>query len=389
MRDAILILNAGSSSVKFAICTVADGEFLAHGQLAGIGSRKSQFAVKLADGNRSQATDSVAENHEQALDRIMTWLHEVGSDWQIAAAGHRVVHGGPARTVPERVTAELLDELDTYSPLAPHHQPHNLAAIRAVEKVSPGLPQVACFDTAFHATQPEVCRLLPLPRRLRDKGLMRYGFHGSSYEYLVNALPGYMDGALPERLIISHLGNGASACAIQDGKSFATTMGFSTLDGLLMGTRCGTLDPGVLLHLMRSEGMDEAALRHLLYEESGLLGVSGISSDMRDLLDSDEPAARLAVDVYVLTLVRAIGSLAAAMQGVDTIVFSGGVGENAPFIRADVLRRLAWLGCRLDQTANENRGPRISEEGSVVSAWVVPTNEEAMIATHTTRLLEL
>ncbi len=389
MRDAILILNAGSSSVKFAICTVAERDFLAHGQLAGIGSEKQRFEVKVAAGSRSQKGDIEAQNHEQALDWIMAWLHEAGSDWRIKAAGHRVVHGGPRRAAPERVTPKLLVELDRYSPLAPHHQPHNLAAIRAVETVSPGLPQVACFDTAFHATQPDVCRLLPLPKRLRDKGLMRYGFHGSSYEYLVEALPSYVRGNLPRRLIIAHLGNGASACAILDGKSYATTMGFSTLDGLLMGTRCGSLDPGVILHLMRSEGLDAAALTRLLYEESGLLGVSGISSDMRDLLSSDAPAAQQAVDFYVLTLVRALGSLAAAMQGVDAIVFSGGVGENASFIRAEVLQRLSWLGCRLDVSANHSGGPRISRSGGVVSAWVVPTNEEAMIAAHTTRLLAL
>lgn len=389
MQDVILILNAGSSSVKFAVCTVNEREILAHGQISGIAGAKARFEVKVAGGGDAERTDCTAQHHEQALDYIMGWLNEAAGDWRIVGAGHRVVHGGPQRTAPERVTQSLLQELDRYAPLAPHHQPHNLAAIRAVEAVSPGLAQVACFDTAFHAGQPEVCRLLPLPKALRDKGLMRYGFHGSSYEYLVNALPEHIGGELPKRLIIAHLGNGASACAVLNGKSYATTMGFSTLDGLLMGTRCGNLDPGVILHLIRTEGMDEQALTKLLYEQSGLQGVSGISSDMRDLLGSDKPEAQLAVEFYLLTLVRAIGSLAAAMQGVDAIVFSGGVGENAAPIRAETLKRLAWLGCELDSEANQQRGPRISTDDSKISAWVVPTNEEAMIAEHTIRLLDL
>ena len=260
----------------------------------------------------------------------------------------------PDRRTPALVTPELMLELDALSPLAPHHQPHNLAAIRAVSATAPELPQVACFDTAFHATQPDVARRLPLPRALRDKGLQRYGFHGLSYEYITSAVPAYNGGDLPERLLVAHLGNGASLCAIRDGESVATSMGFSTLDGLLMGTRSGSIDPGVLLHLMREEQMDEAALSKLLYDESGLLGVSGISADMQVLLGSSEAAAAEAVDLFCYTLVRAIGSMAAALDGIDALVFTGGIGEHAAVIRSKVCERLGWLGVDFDAAANES-----------------------------------
>ena len=250
----------------------------------------------------------------------------------------------------------------------------------------PELPQVACFDTAFHANQAQVHRLLPLPQRLRDLGLMRYGFHGLSYEYLLGEVAKHHAGILPENLIVAHLGNGASVCAIKDGQSLATTMGFSTLDGLIMGSRCGSIDPGALLHLLTTEKMDVEALTDCLYQQSGLLGLSGISADMRELQSSNSKAAALAIDAYVLALVKHIMGLIGLMEGVDAIVFSGGVGENSALIREQVLVRLRWLGCELDSVANQQGAVRISAEGCQIAALVIPTNEELVIARHTQAL---
>lgn len=387
MTAGLLVLNAGSSSVKFAAFRVREGapehDAVLRGQIAGIG-REPSFQVREHGGEASSRrldAKHVAD-HRAAIDWILAWLEQrrLGLQWQ--GVGHRIVHGG-GRHGPARVDAAVLAELERLCPLAPHHQPHNLAAVRAMAATAPSLPQVACFDTAFHASQPEVARMLPLPAELRDRGLMRYGFHGLSYEYVVSELPRLSGAALPPRLLIAHLGNGASVCAVCEGRSIATSMGFSTLDGLLMGTRCGSLDPGVLLYLMRECGFDEAALTDLLYNRSGLLGVSGISADMRVLLESDDPAARRAVGLFCYELVRTIGSMTAALGGIDALVFTGGIGEHAAAVRARVCGELAWLGLTMDHEANARHAHCLSRADSPVSVWMLPANEELTIARQT------
>lgn len=384
MKPGLLVLNAGSSSVKFAAFGLHGGapvsEAELKGQISGIG-RQPKFLARHRDGRTfaQELKPTLVSNHRGAIDWVLAWIEtcRFGLEWR--GVGHRIVHGGK-RSQPALIDDALLSELEALSPLAPHHQTNNLSAVRALAQTVPTLPQVACFDTAFHATQSEVARTLPLPAQYRNGGLQRYGFHGLSYEHVVSALPTYHAAPLPRRLIIAHLGNGASLCAVRDGRSVATTMGFSTLDGLLMGTRCGSLDPGVLLYLMREYGLDETALTDLLYNRCGLLGVSGISADMRDLLASDTPEARLAVDLFCYTLVRSIGSLVAALGGMDSLVFTGGIGEHAHPVRASVCSELAWLGVRLDDKSNVRHGPRISDADSSVDVWVIPANEELAIA---------
>ena len=390
----LLVLNAGSSSLKFAVFDIEPGgdspAVVLRGQVSGIGSKPIfRASVEGRAARGASGPDDVADlhNHQKAIAFVLGWIEEQSVGMTLVGVGHRVVHGGRERDRPALVTPQLLNELDALAPLAPHHQPHNLAAIRAVYATAPKLPQVACFDTAFHACQPEVARRLPLPLHLRDKGLQRYGFHGLSYEYITAAVADHNDGELPERLVVAHLGNGASLCAIRDGHSIASSMGFSTLDGLLMGTRCGTIDPGVLLHLMREEGLGEPELSDLLYNQSGLLGVSGVSPDMQLLLDSDAPAAAEAVELFCYTLVRAIGSMAAALGGVDALVFTGGIGEHAAAVRADVCKELAWLGLDFDAAANDNCNGLLSRPESSLRVWVIPTNEELVIARHTLRLV--
>jgi acetate kinase len=290
-------------------------------------------------------------------------------------------------TQPVRADAAVLAALDRFVPLAPLHQPHNLAAIRAVLQHSPDVPQVACFDTAFHRTNPEIAQMFALPYELHEAGVRRYGFHGLSYEYIAAVLPQFDAKAAQGRTIVLHLGNGASMCALQGGRSVASTMGFTAVDGLPMGTRTGNLDPGVVLYLMDERGMDARAVEKLLYQQSGLLGVSGVASDMRTLLASAEPRARLAVDLLVYRIGRELGSLAAALGGLDALVFTAGVGENSAEIRARVCQTAAWLGVALDASANAAGGPRISTATSRVTALTIPTNEELMIARHTERLL--
>ena len=311
------------------------------------------------------------------------------NEHRIVAAGHRVVHGGVKFAAPVRIDADVLGELASLIPLAPLHQPHNLAAIRAVVQHAPQLPQAACFDTAFHRTQPPVAQAFGLPRTYTERGVRRYGFHGLSYEYVASVLPGIDARAAAGRTVVAHLGNGASMCGLKAGQSMATTMGFTAVDGLVMGTRCGALDPGVLLFLMDQHGMDARALEVLLYQKSGLLGVSGISSDMRTLLASTDPRAAEAIELFVYRIVRELGSLTAALGGLDAVVFTGGIGENAASIRARVCRDAAWLGLELDEEANQRGGPCLSRPDSHVAAWVIPTNEELMIAHHTRRVLGL
>ncbi len=390
MRPAIVVLNAGSSSVKFLLFAEQDGalEPVVRGQVEGIRTAPHFIARDGAGKVRAEKTWSEGEklDHDGAVRHITDFLGELRGELALRAVGHRVVHGGIDYVQPVRLDAAVLTALEKYVPLAPLHQPHNLNPIRLLLEHRPQLVQVACFDTAFHATNPEVSRRFAIPAELHEAGVRRYGFHGLSYEFIAAVLGKYDAQAAAGRTIVLHLGNGSSMCAIEAGRSIASTMGFTALDGLPMGTRCGAIDPGVLLYLMDQRGMDARAIEKLLYSQSGLLGVSGISSDMRKLLESDDARARLAVDVYTYRIRREMGSLAAALGGVDAIVFTAGIGENSAEIRARICRDAAWLGVRLDDAANASGGPRISAPDSRVAVWVIPTNEELMIARHTQRL---
>jgi acetate kinase len=389
--DAILVLNAGSSSIKFSLF-VEHGEALeplARGQIEGLYTAP-RFEAKDAAGKRigeRSWPQGTRLGHAGALEHLVVFLREHRGGHELAAVGHRVVHGGLEYSAPVRVDAGVLAALEKLVPLAPLHQPHNLAPIRALLESRRDLPQVACFDTAFHATNPEIARRFALPAELHDAGVRRYGFHGLSYEYIAARLPGVDAKAAGGKTIALHLGNGASMCAMQAGRSVTSSMGFTALDGLAMGTRCGALDPGVILYLMDQRRMDIRAVERLLYHESGLLGLSGLSSDMRALLESPSLRARLAIDVYVYRIRRELGSLAGALGGLDAVVFTAGVGENSAVIRERVCHDGAWLGIELDAAANRAGGPRISAPGSRVSAWVIPTDEELMIGRHTRRLL--
>ena len=392
--DTILVLNSGSSSVKFAVFQKQESapplKRLLAGQITGIGAHPS-FDAKDIDGKSFRLANNNAlaatSDHSGAIAILLDWLQGDGPGLEITAAGHRVVHGGTDFTKPERVTPGVVAGLKKLIPLAPHHQPHNVAAIDALSKRLPALEQVVCFDTAFHAKMPSEAAQLGLPATYADRGMRRYGFHGLSYEHVVRALPRITGTPLPNRLVIAHLGNGASMCAIKNGTGIATTMGFSTLDGLPMGTRSGSLDPGAILHVMREDGLDLKGLEDLLYNRAGLLGISGVSSDMRVLLDSIEPKAREAIDYYCYRITRELGSLVAALGGIDALIFTGGIGENAATVRADVINRSAWLGLQLDQTANDGAGPRITTPNSTVPAWIVPADEESIIARHTLDIL--
>jgi acetate kinase len=387
MTKRILVINAGSSSLKFATYA-ADREprLEIRGQLSGIGQGEAKLSVADSGGHALDWGKADAMGHHgDALKLLIARLEIAARPQNWLGAGHRVVHGGTSFSEPALVTAETARELAALIPLAPLHQPHNLAPIESLRAAMPGLPQIACFDTAFHASQPEVAVRFALPEQYWQSGLRRYGFHGLSYEAILHALPG-IAGSVPKRLVVAHLGNGASMAAIRDGTCVATTMGFSTLDGLVMGTRPGAIDPGVLLHLLR-DGMTREGLERLLYHESGVKGVSGLTADMKTLLESSDPKAKRAIDLYCYRIARELGSLAAALGGLDALVFTGGIGENAAAIRARVCRDAHWLGLRLDEDANRNGGPRISAVGSPVTAWIVPTDEELTIARHTQRLL--
>jgi acetate kinase len=325
--------------------------------------------------------------HDGAIAHLLDYLGQHLAAHPLTAVGHRVVHGGLDFERPVRVDAAIIERLHTLIPLAPLHQPHNLAPIRALLARAPQLPQVACFDTAFHRTMPAVAQTFALPAAISARGVRRYGFHGLSYEYIASALPRIDAAAAAGRVVIAHLGNGASMCAVRAGRSVATTMGFTPLDGLPMGTRTGAIDPGVLLYLMDELSMDARALERLLYHESGLLGVSGVSSDMRALLADGEPSARLAVELFVYCSGRELGSLAAALGGVDALVFTGGIGEHAAPIREGVLRAATWLGFEFDDAANAAHAVRITRPTSRTPAYVIPTNEELMIARHTRAVL--
>jgi len=386
VTTAILVVNAGSSSIKFALYPFARGDEktpIFSGEIDGIGDA-ARLIVNDASGKFvTNAAIDEPPTHHGALSALLKWIAAHSGGIELVAAGHRVVHGGGKFTGPAKITAKVMKKLEALSPLAPLHQPHNLAAITALSKLHPKLPQVACFDTSFHTTQPAIAAAFALPRALSDKGVRRYGFHGLSYEYIASILPDYLGAEAAGKVVVAHLGHGASMCAMIERRSIATTMGFSALDGLVMGKRCGTLDPGVILYLLDHEGMNSKQISHLLYEESGLFGVSGISDDMRELLASHYPRAVEAIELFMYRIVRELGSLAAALGGFDALVFTGGIGEHSPEIRAGVCRQAAWLGVRLDDVANTKGEPRISSYDSAVSILAVPTDEELVIARHT------
>jgi acetate kinase len=390
MHDAILVLNAGSSSLKFSVFVSGpELEPLVAGNLEELQGR-ARFQAEDASGailHEHAWPEGRPPGHDGAIAFLLDWLHvRLGVD-RIFAVGHRVVHGGRDYAAPIRVTPAVLARLERLVPLAPLHQPHNLLPIRTLAARMPELPQVACFDTGFHRTQPPLAQAFALPRELSDAGIRRYGFHGLSYEYIASVLPQYDARAAAGRTIVLHLGNGASMCALREGESVATTMGFTAVDGLPMGTRTGSLDPGVLLYLMDERGMDARAIENLIYKRSGLLGVSGVSSDMRELLQSDNAHAREAVALFCYRIGRELGSLAAALGGLDAIVFTAGIGEHAAAVRESVCRDAAWLGVMLDPSANARHGPCISRPSSRVAAWVIATDEERIIARHTRDVL--
>lgn len=386
--DAILVLNAGSSSLKLSVFVVGAPDRLdltIHGILEELSTAPRFSAADRAGqpvGWQEWPAGS-ALGHAAAIGFLFDWLGTSGSTSQVAAVGHRVVHGGSEFVTPVRVDPTVIGKLEALSPLAPLHQPHNILPMRVIAARTPAPAQVACFDTAFHHGQAPLAQAFALPPEITRRGVRRYGFHGLSYEHIATVLPQFDPRGAAGRAVVLHLGNGASMCAIRNGESVATTMGFTAMDGLPMGTRSGSLDPGILLYLMDELGMDARALEALLYHQSGLLGVSGISSDMRTLKASRDPRARAAIDLFIYRISRELGSLASALGGLDAIVFTAGIGENDVSLRERVCRDAAWLGVELDADANQRGGPRISSAGSRVSAWVIPTNEELIIARHT------
>jgi acetate kinase len=393
MSDYAIVLNAGSSSLKFCIYGRPDTEawrLEARGQIEGIGTAP-RFTAKDGAGTVvvDEGLEATVRDAGGALDALARWLRARFGGARVLGVGHRVVHGGADFRGPIVVTPPVMEALRSLIPLAPLHQPYNLAAIDAVAERLPGVPQVACFDTSFHRGQRAVAELVPLPGDIRRNGVQRYGFHGLSYEYIASVLPQVAPDIAEGRVIVAHLGSGASLCALKNRKSVDSTLGFTALDGLCMGTRPGAIDPGVILHLFQGLGLSAKEVETILYKKSGLLGISGISNDMRDLLNSREPAAALAVEYFVYQAAKQIGALAATLAGVDALVFTAGIGENSAEIRRRICQASAWLGLELDDDANAHKSPRITTAASRVSAWVIPTNEELVIARHTAALLGL
>lgn len=389
MTSIVAVLNAGSSSIKFAVRGAGEGlPLLLRGQVEAIGVAP-KLTVKGADGAvlLAQEFDPQGFDHDTGTRAIIGEVRERLAGNELLAVGHRVVHGGTQYAAPVRIDADVVAQLEMLIPLAPLHQPHNLAPIRTLLTEAPNVPQVACFDTAFHSSQPHVARSYAIPRALTDEGVLRYGFHGLSYEYIASRLPEVAPHLAGGRIVVAHLGNGSSLCAMRGGKSVESTMGFTAVEGLMMGTRCGSIDPGVLIWLMDEKGMDARAIERLVYKESGLLGVSGISSDMRVLRESSAPEAREATDLFVYRIVREIGSMAAALGGLDALVFTAGIGENDAQTRAEVLEQCGWLGLGVDPAANGRGTSRISPAGAKTEALIIPTDEERMIAQHTLAVL--
>ena len=391
MSDTILVINAGSSSIKFELFAVAGDAQLdrrLRGQLEGIGSRPRLSA---RDGEGKLLVDEVSASGRvpdvpAAIERLQAWIKEFGRGQPPTAVGHRIVHGGPLYDRPVRISAEVIRNLQGFVPLAPLHQPNNLAPVEAIHRRRPEVLQVACFDTAFHRRHGELADRYAIPEKLYQDGVRRYGFHGLSYEYIAQMLPTLAPNVAEGRVVVAHLGSGASMCALRGRSSIDSTMGFTALDGLPMGTRPGQLDPGVVLYL-HQRGMSTEAVQNLLYKECGLKGLSGISNDVRDLLASADPRARLAIDYFVYRIAKELGALACALGGLDALIFTAGIGENSPAVRKAVLQRIAWLGFELDEAANEANRTAISKPASRLLALVIPTNEELMIARHTLRLL--
>jgi acetate kinase len=391
MTGCIAVLNAGSSSIKFAVYEPGSTEIARfRGRVEQIGVAP-RLEIVDTEGTRvaEQSWRKDALDQRAATQELLKTAAELLRGTEVSGVGHRVVHGGMRYAAPVRVDAEVMAYLSSLSPLAPLHQPYNLCSIEAISEAAPQIAQVACFDTAFHRTQPAVAEQFALPRKYAEAGVRRYGFHGLSYEYVASRLKEVAPELAEARVVIAHLGNGASLCAVHRGKSVASTMGFSAVDGLVMGTRCGALDPGVMIHLMDAYGMDARALEDLVYRRSGLLGVSGVSSDMRVLRASAEPAAAEAIGLFVYRIVRETGSLAAALGGLDGVVFTAGIGENDAATRSEVAKGCRWLGLELDDALNLMGSGRISAEESSVTAWVVPTDEEGIVARHTAAALGL
>lgn len=378
-RPVVLAVNAGSSSLKFAMYDAAKETLMADGLVDRIGPHGS-IRMKDAAGGELPVASAPLGSHAEAFAGMLSSIRAAFPDVQARAIGHRIVHGGPHHDGPVLLTDAVLEELEALSPFAPLHQPHNIAGVRAAMAGYPGVPQVAGFDTAFHRGQPFVNDTFALPRDFYDRGVRRYGFHGLSYDYISAELARIAPTLAAGRVVVAHLGNGASMCAIMDGRSVASTMGFSALDGLPMGTRCGQLDPGVVLFLMQQEGLSADEIMDLLYRRSGLLGLSGQTNDMRELQSSTDPQARQAVDYYIFRLQRELGGMAAAMGGIDALVFCGGIGENSRIVRARVCERCEWMGIEIDHAKNADNGPVISSDLSRTTVMVIPTDEEKVLA---------
>lgn len=392
MNGLLLTLNAGSSSLKFAVFDLqepTDGPKLA-GKIAGIG-RDPEFSAKDGHGNavekKALTSLNASMSHEDLIALLLPWIKDQQGHQTLVAVGHRVVHGGRNFTGSTRITDAILDELESLTPLAPLHQPHNLAAIRAIANWQPDLAQIACFDTSFHRSQDRLAELFAIPRALTEEGIIRYGFHGLSYDYIASVLPDHLGGLAEGRVIVAHLGNGASMCAMKDRKSVATSMGFTALDGLMMGRRCGTIDPGVILYLMQAKGMSAAEVENLLYRQSGLLGVSGISNNMQVLTQHDSAQAQEAVDLFCYRAASVLAGLVPAIGGLDALVFTAGIGENAALVRKAICDRLAWLGVCIDNVANDTSASMISTATSAIKVLVIPTDEEAVVARECRQLL--
>jgi acetate kinase len=394
MSDAILVINAGSSSIKFALypadSALEDGPLL-HGRIEGVGIAAGTPQLRVSRSGAATETldvDGASSEPEHCLVYLIGWLRRNLGGHRLVGVGHRVVHGGEHHARPVFIDDAVIRSLEALVPLARLHGPHELAAIRALSDFLPGVRQVACFDTAFHHHRPMLDQLFAIPREYTAAGVRRYGFHGLSYEYIAQRLPAQLGERADGRVVVAHLGNGASMCAMLGRRSLATTMGFTALDGLMMGTRCGAIDPGVLLYAIQERGFSAHEISDILYKRSGLLGVSGLSSDMRDLLASDSPHAHEAVKLFAYRAVREFGALAAVLGGVDAVVFTGGIGERAHEVRAMICDGLRWLGIELDAAANRSHQSLISTAASRITVCVIPTDEEIVIARHTRQLLD-
>ncbi len=389
-NQAIVVVNAGSSSIKFSLYTVDNGALTldSKGQIEGIGVHPHFVAER--KGVKTELNwdvDPPGKGHLAGLSRLRDWLKQQLHEIQPIAVGHRVVHGGANYDRPVIVDDQVAADLAALISLAPLHQPHSLAGIAAMREIFPELPQIACFDTAFHRSHAQVAELFAIPYAYYEQGVRRYGFHGLSYEYIAHALPQVAPAIAQGKIVVAHLGSGASMCAIHQGRSIDSTMGFTALDGLPMGTRCGNIDPGVLLYLMAEKNLSAKEIESLLYKDSGLKGISGVSNDMRDLQASNAPQAALAIDYFLYRITRELGALAAAMDGIDGLVFTAGIGERSAMVRQRVLEHATWLGFELDAAANEKNSLCITTPTSPKPAFVIPTDEEGMIARHTLKLL--